>query len=69
MRLFMISLAAMSASTACLALLFVYALYVPTRPPIPAWKTTSLAIASDAGWTGVNSALIPSTVSDARQNP
>lgn len=37
MRLVMISLAAMTASTLCLALLFLYALVVPTRPlPSPA---------------------------------
>ena len=33
MRLLMVSLAAMSASTACLGLLFLYALFVPTLPP------------------------------------
>ena len=33
MRLVMFSLAAMTASTACLGLLFLYALFVPTLPP------------------------------------
>lgn len=33
MRLFMISMTAMVASTACLGLLFLYALIVPTLPP------------------------------------
>jgi hypothetical protein len=32
MRLLMVSLAAMTASTACLGLLFLYALFVPTLP-------------------------------------
>jgi hypothetical protein len=36
MRLLMVSLAAMTASTACLALLFLYALVVPTLPPTAA---------------------------------
>lgn len=49
MRLVMISLAAMSASMACVALLFLYALVAPTRP-VP-----SIAIAvtaPDANWRG-----------------
>ena len=33
MRLLMVSLAAMTASTACLGMLFLYALFVPTLPP------------------------------------
>jgi hypothetical protein len=33
MRLLMVSLAAMTASTACLGMLFLYALVVPTLPP------------------------------------
>ena len=32
MRLLMVSLAAMTASTACLGILFLYALFVPTLP-------------------------------------
>jgi hypothetical protein len=44
----MLSLAAMTASTACLALLFLYALVAPTRPlPTPA-ITSGYAFA----WTG-----------------
>jgi len=66
MRLFVLSLAAMTASTACLALLFVYALFVPTRQPMPAWKTTTVATATDAGWTGINSARIARALSDVR---
>ncbi len=49
MRLVMISLAAMSASTLCVALLFLYALVAPTRP------APSIAIAvtePDASWRG-----------------
>jgi hypothetical protein len=33
MRLVMLSLAAMTASTACLGVLFLHALFVPTLPP------------------------------------
>jgi hypothetical protein len=61
MRLVMISLAAMTASTMCVALLFLYALVVPTRPapeaalvrlPDPAWsggpvEQPVLTVASD----------------------
>ena len=36
MRLLMVSLAAMTASTACLGMLFLYALVVPTLPPTAA---------------------------------
>ena len=34
MRLISLSLAAMAASTACVALLFLYTLFVPTLPPL-----------------------------------
>ena len=44
MRLVMLSLAAMTASTACLALLFLYALFVPTLPP-PAASVTGVHVA------------------------
>jgi hypothetical protein len=44
MRLMMISLAAMTASTACVALLFLYALFVPTLPP-PTASVTGLHVA------------------------
>lgn len=49
MRLVMICLAAMSASTACVGLLFLYALVAPTRP------APSIAIAVTApaaNWRG-----------------
>jgi hypothetical protein len=48
-RLMMFSLAAMSASTACLGLLFLYALVAPTRqlPPIEVAITEP-----DANWRG-----------------
>ena len=49
MRLAMISLAAMTASTACVGLMFLYALVAPTRP------APSIAIAvvePDASWRG-----------------
>ena len=36
MRLLMVSLAAMTASTACVGVLFLYALFVPTLPPTAA---------------------------------
>ena len=44
MRLVMLTLTAMSASTACLALLFLYALFVPTLPP-PAVSLTGVHVA------------------------
>jgi len=44
MRLVMLSLAAMTASTACLALLFLYALFVPTLPA-PDTSVTGLHVA------------------------
>ena len=44
MRLVMLSLAAMTASTACLALLFLYALFAPTLPP-PAASVTGMHVA------------------------
>ena len=44
MRLVMLSLAAMTASTACLALLFLYALFVPTLPP-PTASVTGVHVA------------------------
>ncbi len=49
MRLAMISLATMSASAACVGIMFLYALVAPTRP------APSIAIAivePDAGWRG-----------------
>ena len=49
MRLAMISLATVTASTACVGLMFLYALVAPTRP------APSIAIAvvqPDAGWRG-----------------
>ena len=47
MRLVMFSLAAMTASTACLGLLFLYALFVPTLPP----PTAAIVGAHDVAWT------------------
>ena len=44
MRLVMLSLAAMTASTACLALLFLYALFVPTLPA-PTASVTGVHVA------------------------
>jgi len=49
MRLFLISMTAMVASTACVGLLFLYALIVPTLPP-PA--TAISAIAPSPDWHG-----------------
>jgi len=40
MRLFLISVAAMTASTICLSAIFLNALYTPTLPAIGAWTTT-----------------------------
>ena len=45
MRLLMVSLAAMTASTVCLGLLFLYALFVPTLPP-PAAAVTGVHVAT-----------------------
>jgi hypothetical protein len=45
MRLVMLSLAAMTASTACLGLLFLYALFVPTLPP-PTAAVTGIHVAN-----------------------
>jgi hypothetical protein len=47
MRLIMVSLAAMSASTACLGLLFLYALFVPTLPA----PTAAITAQHDVAWT------------------
>ena len=47
MRLVMLSLAAMTASTACLGLLFLYALFVPTLPP----PTAAIVVGHDVVWT------------------
>ncbi len=44
MRLVMVSLAAMTASTACLGLLFLYALFVPTLPA-PSAAVTGVHVA------------------------
>ena len=49
MRLFLISMSAMVASTACLGLLFLYALIVPTLPP-PAIAIS--AISPSPSWRG-----------------
>jgi hypothetical protein len=43
----MVSLDAMSASTACLGLLFLYALFVPTLPA----PTAAIVAGHDATWT------------------
>ena len=40
MRLVMISLTAMTISSACVAVLFVHALIAPTKPALPDWTTT-----------------------------
>ncbi len=48
MRLVMLSIAAMTASTACVALLFLYALFVPTLPP----PSAALVAIPNAAWTG-----------------
>jgi hypothetical protein len=40
MRLVMISLTAMTVSSACVAVLFVHALIAPTKPALPDWTTT-----------------------------
>jgi hypothetical protein len=48
MRLVFLSLAAMFASTCCVALLFLYALIAPTRPLPPPAITKDYALA----WTG-----------------
>ena len=46
MRLMLISVAAMTVSTICLSVLFLNALYTPTRPATGAW-TTSVTYADD----------------------
>jgi hypothetical protein len=48
MRLFMISLAAMAASTATVVLLFLYALIAPTRPA----PSVAIVVMPDASFTG-----------------
>jgi hypothetical protein len=49
MRLAMISLATMSASAACVGLMFLYALVAPTRPA----PSISIAVVEpDANWRG-----------------
>jgi hypothetical protein len=46
MRLILISVAAMTASTICLSAIFLNALYTPTRPVMGVW-TTSVTYADD----------------------
>ena len=46
MRLVMLSLAAMAASMACLGLLFLYALFVPTAPA----PTAAITAKQDLAW-------------------
>jgi hypothetical protein len=41
--LFKIGIAAMAAATACVAVLFLYALHAPTQPEPAAWRTTVAA--------------------------
>ncbi len=49
MRLVMIAVAAMSASVACVGLMFLYALVAPTRP---APNIAIAVVEPDAGWRG-----------------
>ncbi|MEI9899238.1 MAG: hypothetical protein WDN31_02870 [Hyphomicrobium sp.] len=48
MRLVIMTLTAMATSTVCVALLFVYALTVPTLPA----PSAAIVSAPDSGWTG-----------------
>lgn len=61
MRLVMASLAAMTASTACVALLFLYALFVPTRPA----PTAAITGAQHIAWSAPAPQLL-TVVSDVR---
>jgi hypothetical protein len=47
-RLFKFGTAAMAAATAGVAVLFIYALHVPTQPEAPGWRTTVIAAEADA---------------------
>ena len=38
----------MAAATAGVAVLFIYALHVPTQPEAPGWRTTVIAAEADA---------------------
>jgi hypothetical protein len=51
MRLVTIGLSAMTAATACVGVLFVYALYAPTRPPAPLWTTAEVRTAPNDDWS------------------
>jgi hypothetical protein len=72
MRLITIGLSAMTAASACVAALFVYALYAPTRPPAPLWTTAQVRSESNDDWSkrwvGTEQVQLP-TVIAARALP